>query len=345
VTGVEKALTFMHHHYTWPGIKEDITQYVRCCDACQQRKLVIPEVSELRQPAVYGPFRHVHVDLAGPFILSSPCVPAKGKKAVVSDPKVWVLLMVDYFTKVAEFEIITTKEATSTAKVFYDSWICRYGVPAYVTTDNGTEFRAEFHHMLLRVGTTQLYTSVAHPQANGAVERLVKSFKAIMASHVNDCPVGWAEALSEVRKAYMWRVHKATGFSPVEMLMGFKPELPLPVNVNVVVGAEEQQYIQDLSERLGLLDNMAFGAIRSQFENNARQYKIAQNKKKNTTCPPWRRLGTMYLRLTTQKELYLLGLKAHIVSWALNLTVMLPCWNRAGLITKTYNTSNGTSRS
>jgi hypothetical protein len=40
--GVEQVLAYMHQFYHWRGIKADIARYVKQCDACQKRKLVLP---------------------------------------------------------------------------------------------------------------------------------------------------------------------------------------------------------------------------------------------------------------------------------------------------------------
>ena len=133
----------------------------------------------MQQLAIYGPLRHVHID--GPF--KTPKFDELGVKAKKNvDLKAWVVLMVDYFTKVAEFAVVYSKEPVHIANAFYGSWVCRYGVPAIVTTDNGLEFATEFSHMLARLGINHITTAVRHPSANGAVERLVKSFKQILTS-------------------------------------------------------------------------------------------------------------------------------------------------------------------
>ena len=62
--------------------------------------------------------------------------------------KYHILVVLDYFSKVAEFVPITSKEAVVVAQHFYNQWVCRYGVPSLLTSDNGTEFAAEFAHML-----------------------------------------------------------------------------------------------------------------------------------------------------------------------------------------------------
>ena len=174
--GVEQTLTVMHQHFHWAGIKSDIALYIQACDACQRSKLVHLNLPDLQLPAVYGPLWHVHVDLAGPF-RTSQHNPAAHGQSQADDVKAWIVVMVDYFTKVAEFVPVYSKEPLQVAQAFYTGWVCRYGTPAHVTTDNGKEFATDFGHMLARLGVEHITTSVRHPAANGAVERLIKSVK------------------------------------------------------------------------------------------------------------------------------------------------------------------------
>jgi hypothetical protein len=104
-------------------------------------------------PVFHGPFDHVHIDLCGPF--PTLFVDVHGQITwSKSPPKAWVVLMIDYFTKAAEFAVVYTKDPSAVARAFYYYLVCRYFVPAYVTSDNGTEFNEEFVHLLKRLGIT-----------------------------------------------------------------------------------------------------------------------------------------------------------------------------------------------
>ncbi len=52
--------------------------------------------------------------------------------------------------KVAELHPVNDKSAMTVARAFYRAWICRYGVPAKLTSDNGSEFQSDFTHMVQR---------------------------------------------------------------------------------------------------------------------------------------------------------------------------------------------------
>ncbi len=105
--GIEQTLAFTHLHFHWGGIKSDISKYIKCCDACQRQRMLLPDLPELQEPEIYGPFMHTHIDLAGPFLHS-----VSGGQA----RKYWVIIIMDYHTKVAEFVPTTSKEAVRIAQ-------------------------------------------------------------------------------------------------------------------------------------------------------------------------------------------------------------------------------------
>ena len=226
-SGVTQTLAALHQHFHWPGIKADIAMHVKCCDSCQRHKLLLPNMPPMQAPAIYGPFRHVHVDLAGPFVASVVPDFVASSLAHGSGPiKAYVCLMVDYFTKVAEFAVIFNKEAATVARALWNAWLCRYGAPDYITTDNAGDFSGDFAYCLDRLGVQQITISPLHASANGAVERLVKSLKSMVSKYINDTPAHWIQSLPTVRMAYMHRLHSTLGVSPNEMLMGFNPSPP-----------------------------------------------------------------------------------------------------------------------
>jgi transposase InsO family protein len=59
---------------------------------------------------------------------------------------------------------------------FWENIICRFGLPGVVITDNGKQFAEEpFNGWCTDLHIKQMFTAVAHPQANGQVERTNRS--------------------------------------------------------------------------------------------------------------------------------------------------------------------------
>jgi hypothetical protein len=145
-SGIYQSLTVVHQHFHWPGIKDDIALVIQTCDACQRVKANVPFSPPPERPTLYQPLGHVHVDLFGPYD-KEMADPPSGRR---NPDRVFVLVMIDYFTKVAEWVPVENKKPMTVARAFYDQWICRYGAPAVITSDNGNEFKAEFAHMASR---------------------------------------------------------------------------------------------------------------------------------------------------------------------------------------------------
>lgn len=281
--GINQTCRQLGQHFFWTGIREDVSAFVACCDACQRRKFLLPDPPPaMHEPIRYGPFRQVHIDLAGPF--TAPVVdvhgqivpwPTRPQRSMQDDAacarkvQAWIVLMIDYNTKVAELDVIYEKEALHTARSFYNCWVTRYGAPACVTSDNGAEFQGIFHHSCYRMGIEHIYITPGHPAANGAVERLVRSIKSMLAAHVNNQPEHWIQSLPHVRGAYMARLHEAFGVSPNQMLMGCNPRPPLPVcEVALAERLAAQAHITRLAQTLTVFEDEALASIRQQFAAN-----------------------------------------------------------------------------
>ena len=271
--GIEHTHRLMAVQIYWPGMKKDVAGYCMACTVCQQRKVILYEQDTMENTEIHGALKHIHVDLAGPFRADRNSVPdlekvqealavqinaasrklgrpkaappagkKKGKMSPVSTsskpvvaqpPPHWILLIVDYFTKAAEFVAVPSKSSALIAHALYDNWFCRYGTPTFVTSDNGTEFQGQFAAMLERLSITHVTTAVRHPQANGACERLVQTIKRKLYSYCDGHPTHWISYLPRLRYAYMQEVHAATGISPFELVYGFAPNHPLPVSLSM----------------------------------------------------------------------------------------------------------------
>ncbi len=54
--------------------------------------------------------------------------------------KRFVLCLTDAFTKYAVMVVIDNKEAATVANCIFENWICKFGTPLKLVSDNGKEF-------------------------------------------------------------------------------------------------------------------------------------------------------------------------------------------------------------
>jgi hypothetical protein len=145
-------------YYYWPGMKEDITDYVRTCkicQKCQRRRGEAPLEPIQKQPT---PFYQISVDVQGPL----PRMLTR---------KRYIIVAIDHFTKWIEAHALEEVDAQSIMQFIYEDVICRHGVPTLMTTDCGTEFVNELLTTLSEVYKIRhICTTTYHPQGNGQVE-------------------------------------------------------------------------------------------------------------------------------------------------------------------------------
>jgi hypothetical protein len=80
---------------------------------------------------------------------------------------VYMLVVVDKFTKWVEAALVTTQDSTAVIN-FIKSIIFRFGVPNRIITDNRTNFTSkEFNKYCESMGIKLKFASVAHLKTNG----------------------------------------------------------------------------------------------------------------------------------------------------------------------------------
>ncbi len=136
--------------FYWPGIDADIAAHLKSCHRCQMRRRDDGPPSMLQSPLPLPtePGQRVHADLFGPLKTLD-----KGKK--------FILCITDIFTKYVKLVALPNKEAAYiVAEAIFDKWICRFGTPLDLVTNQGTEFCTRMSQELFtRLGTLHLTTS------------------------------------------------------------------------------------------------------------------------------------------------------------------------------------------
>ena len=129
---------------------------------------------------------------------------------------------------------MSKQRASTSAKVFVSNWICRFGVPDSIHSDNGRNFESKtFSEMCPLLSINKTRTSAYHPEGNSQVETLHKTLRRMLKARVEDNPATWDEHLDFCVMAYRSSVHSSTGHNPFELMFGREMRIPLDVMVGV----------------------------------------------------------------------------------------------------------------
>jgi len=187
----------------WPTWKTDLTAFVRTCDPCsryhrgsieRQAPIQTPFLRELGEP--------VFIDISGPFPKSW-------------SGKVYVMTLVDHFTKLAEAFLLMNHTAPTVAKVLMCHVFSRFGTPKQILRDQRPEFESELFKELMRwIEIDKIRCSPYRPSTNSACERFHRRLNSMLAKVITDSQRNWDEQLPMVMAIYRASPHSATGYSP-----------------------------------------------------------------------------------------------------------------------------------
>ncbi|CAF3410479.1 unnamed protein product [Rotaria sp. Silwood2] len=190
--GIKRTYLKLKYKFWWPSMMQSIITYIKSCLPYQQHN-----ISRIKKPGqLYpietpdGPFQLIGIDFCGPF------------KRTPRDNQ-YVLCITDYFTRGINAIALPDCSAQTTAQTIFNEYICRYGVPKSILSDQGTHFNNQLMDSMAKlIGYNNIYSTVYHPQSNGMVKRFNATFVPQLAKlhdHENN---NWDEYLSPVIFAY-----------------------------------------------------------------------------------------------------------------------------------------------
>lgn len=233
--GTRASKKLVSSRYFWPAINKDVTKWTRQCIDCQKSKIVRHTKSPInRFPPTSARFDHIHIDLVGPLPISNGFS--------------YLLTAVDRFTRWPEAYLLKDISAETVAKEFVAGYVARFGVPAKITTDRGSQFEARlFAELTKLLGSHRIRTTSYHPQSNGLVERFHRDIKAAIMARRN---AKWSDELPIILLGLRSVVKEDLGCSSAELLYGQPLVLPGEMFVSSPTTVSPDTYVTQLREYL-----------------------------------------------------------------------------------------------
>ncbi|KAK9079767.1 hypothetical protein SSX86_001440 [Deinandra increscens subsp. villosa] len=206
--------------YYWPTMYTDTEKEIRKCQGCQMHASVqrVPKHNMIPVTSPW-PFYKWGIDIVGPF----PEAPGRIKFLIVA---------VDYFTKWPEVKAVATITDKQVVNFVWEQIVCRYGLPGKIVSDNGKQFADNpFRSWCRELQITQIFTSVAHPQANGQVERTNRSIVSGIKARLGKEGKGWLNELPSVIWAIRTTERTSHGHTPYSLTFGSEAVIPAEIGI------------------------------------------------------------------------------------------------------------------
>ena len=198
--GVVRMKALARSYVWWPGIDATIGSHVKSCTACQAVRNS-PSVARLH-PWLWPtrPWQRIHLDFAGPF---------KGKM---------FLLVVDVHSKwpeIVEMPSTTSQRTIEELRRLFAA----YGLPEQIVSDNGPQFSVEEFATFVKLnGIKHINCAPYLPSSNGAVERMVQTFKNAMKAG-KQSSLSLSQQLASFLLTYQSTPHTTTNVTPCELFL------------------------------------------------------------------------------------------------------------------------------
>ncbi|CAJ2666983.1 unnamed protein product [Trifolium pratense] len=270
--------------FYWPTMQADAKEHVKKCDKCQRHgDMHLAPPNELRTLSSPWPFSWWGMDLLGPF----PTAAGQNKYLIVA---------VDYFTKWIEAEPLAHITTFNVLRFFKRNILARFGIPQVVVTDNGTQFTdKKVREFMAKIGTTQHFTSVEHPQTNGQAEAANRVILRGLKRRLDEAKGKWTEELHSVLWSYRTTPHSTTGETPFRLTYGTEAVIPVETGASsfrTEVPLEGEDNHEMLREELDLLEELRDGAA---LREAILKQKIAKRHDKRVVKREFD-VGTLVLR-------------------------------------------------
>lgn len=214
--GFHKTYKKIKANYKWESMKKDIKEFIKKCESCQKNKLnrkKNKKPMEITSTSTEA-FQKIALDIVGPLPLTE-----NGNK--------YILTLQDDLTKYSQAYPLLKHDAETIADCFVRNFICKFGTPEIVLTDQGADFTSNLIKEISKLFKfKKINTSAYHPQSNGALERSHSTLADYLKHYVNEDQTNWDKWIDFAMFSYNTSVHTSTQFTPFELIFGFKANLP-----------------------------------------------------------------------------------------------------------------------
>ncbi|HBK83636.1 MAG TPA: hypothetical protein DDZ41_08575, partial [Flavobacterium sp.] len=237
--GVMRTYHRLKKFYYFPKMLQCIKKFISKCDSCQrnkigrQNKLPMTITTTSKKP-----FEKIFLDIVGPMKETS-----SGNK--------YILTCQDDLSKFSIAIPLENQEVETIARAFVKYFICCYGTPDIILTDQGSNFKSDLLKRickLLRIEKIQ--TSAYHPQSNGALERSHRTLGEYLRNFTNGDSIDWDIWLPCAMFSYNSTPHTSSNYMPFKLLYGCRPNIPSSLQTNLDVVYNYDDYVSDLRNKL-----------------------------------------------------------------------------------------------
>jgi transposase InsO family protein len=214
--GIAQTIQLVERDSWWPGLRREVTDYVKGCAECQHHKVNNRPTKAPLEPIWAKPEAMPFETVAIDFITKLPT--SQGYNSI--------LTVTDHDCSKAAIFIPCVEEISGeeTAALYAKHVFTRYSLPAKIISDRDPRFASKFTRELCKqLGIQQNISTAYHPRTDGQSERSNQWLEQYLHFWVNEHQNDWAQWLPLAEFAHNNWPNESTRESPFHILMGYHP--------------------------------------------------------------------------------------------------------------------------
>ena len=236
---MEGILALARERFYWPNMRRDVEHYIHRCCRClkQKRPYIQPNVTT-------APLQLLSIDLV------------HHERSLVGYE--YILVMVGHFIKYAQAYPTKNIKQQTPPLIRSFHFIPRFSFPEKLQHDigrggggggGGVENR-QFRRFDELVGVMHSRTTPYRTQGNGLVERMNQTLFSMLRtlSETHKTNYKFKDHVNKLIHAYNCTVHESTGYSPLFLLFGRSPRLPIDIMLNLKSESGPSSYAEYVSK-------------------------------------------------------------------------------------------------
>jgi len=277
----------------WPGWTVDVRRYMKMCELCAQyHRGPPPKLSSLKPFPAGEVWETVSIDITGPH--------PKSRQG-----HVYLLTIMDHFSKWADAIPIRNHTAVTVARVLFERIFVYMGMPRFLLSDCGAEFESSlFLELCKYMGIQKLRTTPYRASTNGMCERFHRCLNTMLAKLISDNQRDWCDQAPIAAAAYRASLHESTGYSPNFLVFGRENRMPIDIVLNCPAAEEKfytstDEYVEEYQRKM----RKAYEHVRQNLGQAAMHRKDYYDRKvKETEFTPGSWVWYLYPRRRVGKS-------------------------------------------
>lgn len=257
--GRDLLKAIINRRFTWPGLSQDVRQFISNCDICGSKAIWRDRRRGLLKPLPIPERQWSEISID--FITDLP---------ISSHGPTNIMVITDRLFKSCIFQAMTEITVDAVVDALMECLIKHHGPPTAIVSDRGPQFVSlMWKRICSLMKITRRLSTAYHPETDGSTERMNQELEAYLRCFASYYQDNWQQLLPVAMMAINGRTSSVTGFSPFFATHGYNIEPievdePLRTNGKTPI-AKGETFIQRLRETTEMAQTM-IGAAQEKYE-------------------------------------------------------------------------------